>query len=130
MYIDALTRFSSSQAVTVSAASTNVLDGVAAGNAYDSAPWFVARVAAAFAGGTSLTIAIQTAADEAFQSPVTLFSSGALLLASLTASTEVVKVRFPLGAQEFVRVYYTVDTAMTAGTIDAFLAADVYVPFG
>jgi len=127
MYIDALTRFSVGQAVTVSAASSNVLDAVAAGNAYDSAPWFVARVGTAFAGGTSLTIELQTAADEAFSAPVTLFSSGAIALAELTASTEVVKVRFPLGAQEFIRVYYTVDTAMSAGTIDAFLTADVYL---
>lgn len=128
MIIDKELELSSAQTVTVSAASTNVIDQGAAGNAYGNELFFVARVGTAFdaAGSATMNVVLQTATDEAFTSPIVLFDSGAIGKVSLTANTEIVKARLPLGAKRYIRGYYTVGTGpMTAGTIDLFFAPDV-----
>lgn len=125
--IDANDRLSVDQAVTSSAASTYYIDGRAAGDALESNLYFVAKVGTAFAGGTSLEIQLQTAADSTFSSPVTLYDSGAILLANLTANSIQVKAPLPIGFKRYVRAYYTVSGTMTAGTINAFLQQGVCV---
>ena len=125
--IDYNNMFSNGQAVTSSAASTYYIDGRAAGEALDTNLYLIVEVGTAFVGGTSLEIALQTATDSSFASPVTLYDSGAILLASLTANTVLVKVPIPIGLLRYLRVYYTVSGTMTAGTVSAFLQNGVYV---
>lgn len=126
-FIDYNTRFSDDQAVTTSAASTYYLDGLAAGDAIDSGIYLIVEVGTAFVGGTSLEISWQTSTSSAFTTYTTLFDSGAIALASLTANTILVKVPFPLGQLQYNRLYYTVVGTMTAGTVSAFLQCGVVV---
>lgn len=125
MIIDKQMQLSNAQAVTATAASTNIIDQGAAGNAYGNELFFVTRVGTAFAGGTSIDFQLQTATDAAFTTPIVLYDSSAIPLASLTANTEVVKVKMPIGAKQYIRAYYTVVGTMTAGTVDAFFTPDV-----
>jgi hypothetical protein len=126
MILDNQTKFSALQAVTASAASTNYYDNQVAGDAYDNELYLVCRVGTAFATLTNLTISIQTDDNTSFSSATTLASSPAIVLASLTADTEVFKVRVPKGLERYFQVYYTVGGSnATAGTIDAFLVKDI-----
>ena len=125
MIIDKQLSFSEAQAVTTSAASTDYVDQSVGGDAYGQELYLVCRVGTAFANATSMTIDIQTDDNTSFSSATTLFSSGVILEAALTANTEVVKVRLPKGLERYFRVYYTVDGTHNAGTIDAFLTPDV-----
>ena len=128
MIIDKQLMLDSGVAITVTAASTNVIDQGAAGDAYGNELFMVARVGTAFtaAGLATLDIQIQTATDLAFTTPIVLFDSGAIAKASLTANKEVVKVKVPPGGKRYIRGYYTVATGpMTAGTLDLFFTRDV-----
>ena len=77
------------------------------------------------AGGTSVVVKLQTASDEAFSSPVDLFTSGAIELAALTEDTEHVKVRMPLGCDKYLRLKYEVTGSFTGGTMEGYLTPDV-----
>lgn len=112
-----------SQVVTASAASTNVIPLLAEGSAIGDELYAVVQVreAAVAAGAATVEFKIETSVDEAFTSPITLFSSGAIGKAALTINSEPVKVRMPHGAKKFVRGYYTVATGpLTAGKFDMF----------
>ncbi|MBP2652628.1 MAG: hypothetical protein H6Q73_197 [Firmicutes bacterium] len=125
--IDYLTRFSDDQAVTTSAASTNYINGLAAGTGINDQIFLIAGVGTAFAGGTSLEISWQTSTSSDFSTYATLFTSGTILLADLTANTVLVQVPIPIGTLQYNRLYYTVDGTMTAGTVNAFLQCGVVV---
>ena len=125
--IDYNNMFSNAQAVTSSVASTYYIDGRAAGEALNNDIYLIVEVGTEFAGGTSLEIALQTSADSSFSSYTTLYDSGVILLAKLTANTVLVKVPIPIGLLRYLRVYYTVSGTMTAGTVSAFLQNGVYV---
>jgi len=129
MYRDAQLELSVAQAVTVTAASTNTIDLTVAGDAVGSAPAYLAvRVGTACtaAGSATLTIDLQTDSDVAFGTAVTLFSSGVIAVASLTANTWIVRVALPIGLNRYNRLYYTVATGpLTAGTIDAFITTNI-----
>jgi len=125
--IDYNNMFSNAQAVTSSAASTYYIDGRAAGEALNNDIYLIVEVGTEFTGGTSLEIALQTSADSSFSSYTTLYDSGVILLAKLTANTVLVKVPIPIGLLRYLRVYYTVSGTMTAGTVSAFLQNGVYV---
>ena len=129
MIKDKLLELSLAQAVTASAASTNVINqGV--GTAFGPELTIVCqtRVAALAAGAATVNFVIQTSVDEAFTAPIVLFDSGAIGKAALTINSEPVKVKFPHGSKQFIRGYYTVATGpLTAGSFDLFIvnAADV-----
>lgn len=128
MLRDKLLELSSAQAVTVSAASTNVINQGAAGNAIGHELYCVVRVATAAtaAGAATVNFKLQTATDEAFTSPVDLFDSGAIAKTALTANAEPVKVKIPLGALKYLRGYYTVSTGpLTAGAFDMYFTPTV-----
>lgn len=125
--IDYNNMFSNAQAVTSSVASTYYIDGRAAGEALNNDIYLIVEVGTEFTGGTSLEIALQTSADSSFSSYTTLYDSGVILLAKLTANTVLVKVPIPIGLLRYLRVYYTVSGTMTAGTVSAFLQNGVYV---
>ncbi len=126
MILDKALQLSDNQAVTASAASTNVIDQLVGGDAYEPV-FVVASVSEDFAGLTSLTIDIQTADDEEFTTPVTLLSSGAIPAADLKAGSEPFKARLPFGTFRYVRAYYTVVGTGTAGKISLNMTKDVTI---
>jgi len=130
--------FSDGQALTATAASTNIIDIGIAGTAYGHAagvrrdigigneiPINVA-VVEGFNNLTSLAIAVQTDDDVAFGSPKTIATGAAIPLASLTAGYRFI---FPAeileGTDErYLRLYYTiVGTAPTLGKLSAAIVA-------
>lgn len=121
MIFDNENLFSSNQAVTASAASTNIVD---LGDAEDRGPGspieIEALVTEAFATLTSLTVGLQSSTDAAFTSPVTHYSTGAIAQASLTAGK---RIAIPAALQDvnrYIRLYYTVSGSnATAGKVYA-----------
>ena len=128
MILDQELKLSWQQPITNTAASTNVIDAGAEGDAYCKPLWFVAHVRESFAGAGTLNIQLQTADNETFNNAKVMFDSGALSPTQLTAgeNSYVVKVRTPLGALQYLRANYVVNGgAMTAGSIDTFFADEV-----
>lgn len=124
MILDAATRFSHAQAITGSAASSNVVDlGQAS---YDNGPGrqqvIVVLVGAAFTLLTSLEFKVQTDDDEAFGSARDLTK----LSVELARLTKGAKFTLPLpleGVERYLRVYYTVTgTNPDAGSVSSFLS--------
>lgn len=127
MIIDNSLVFSDAQEITESAAGTNYVNQGAAGDAYD-APWLVVKVNTAFTSDDSgtLTVKLQTDSDSGFATELqNLFVSDTFDVDDLTAGAVLVKVRIPVGALQYLRVYYTVENTFTAGAIDAFIAVDI-----
>ena len=127
MILDKELIFSTAQEVTSGTVnSTDTVDMGAGGDAYE-ALWFVVQVdtAAAATDGTNptLNIKLQTSADN--DSYTSLYETGPLGPASLTAGTEY-KIRIPVGMQRYLKVEYEVDGAnFTAGKYTAFLTPDI-----
>lgn len=139
MILDLLTLFSDSQAVTVDAASTNVIDLGAPGKAAynqvqlvrnnkgDCIPVLI-QVTEDFATLTSLVVKIQGSVDEAFTSPIDLAASPSIAVATLKAGyifrmlPELPKNNI----YRYIRMYYdcTGSTA-TAGKITAGITTAV-----
>lgn len=139
MIFDRTNQFSDGQAITASAASTNVIDLGATGTLYGaSAPMardvgpgthipLSVTVTESFNTLTSLTISVQTDDSAAFASPKTVFTSPAYTLAELAkgAKNNLLPDSLPLGTNErYVRLFYTVaGTAPTLGKITAGVVA-------
>ena len=128
MIIDRFNEFSDAQAVTASAASTNVVDLKAAGN-IEGKPYYLiikTNASATASGDATVTFALQTDSAENFGSAVTLWSSAAVGKATLVAGYQVIRLALNgLALNKYLRVYYTVATGpLTAGKFDAFLTAD------
>lgn len=121
MILDKENEFSDAVAVLGVDINSDVIDLGAAGDAYDKELYLVIQVDTAAAGGTSIDFILQTATDEAFTSPVQLWSSGAVVTATLVAGYQVAKVRVPSGCLQYLRVQYDVTGTMTGGTYSAFL---------
>jgi hypothetical protein len=127
MITDNLTYMSDGQTVTGSAASTNYIDTLAAGGAYDGS-WVVVKTGAnAWATLTSLVVSVQSADNTGFSNATTHYSTAALLPASLTANTTLVKFKIPQNTKRYVRVYYTVAGSNATGPAlaSAFVTGDV-----
>lgn len=133
MITDKLNTFSNGQAVTATAASTDVLDlgPLTHGNtrrdigAGEPIYLVVATLVAATAAGAATTnIQLQTSDDNATW--VTLFDSGSLALAQLTAGSRPVQVAVPRGVRRYLRLNYVIGTGpLTAGSFWAGLVKDV-----
>lgn len=122
MIFDQTNKFSSEQAVTATAASTNVIDlGVTArdiGLGQDIPVWVGVDVD--FAGLTSLQVTVETDDDVGFGSAVTVIQTGAVLLASLTAGYQFAIQDIPKNVLgRYVRLNYTVVGVGSAGTLTA-----------
>lgn len=109
--------FSEKQEVTSSAASDNILE---VKGDYWHGLHAVAQVATAFEGATSVTIELQTADKSDFSDQKTLFSLK-YALSDLVAGKTLCKVCVPLGVKKYLRGYYTVEGAGSAGALDFFL---------
>lgn len=131
MIIDKELMFSDAQAVTSTAASTNIIDlgvdrdlGDMAGK---NLTLVVKTGADAFAstGSSTLTIALQTDSTSAFSSATALWTSASIAKASLTADTVVAKIPVPRTTERYLRLNYTVGTAdFTAGALTSALVLD------
>ncbi len=126
MIFDASLLLSNAQAITATAASTNVIDlaPIAQGIVRDigkgtQIPLLI-QVVEAFNNLTSLTIALQTDDNSSFSSAKTVWSS-TVVLADLIAGKVVVPEYVQRGTDErYLRLNYTVTgTAPTAGKITA-----------
>lgn len=134
MIYDTQSLFSDAQAVTATAASTNVIDLGVPGTPMHAAGAITqdvgrgreipirVQVVEAFNNLTTLTIAVQIDTVENFASPKTVMTI-AVPLASLAAGYVLPVQYLPLGTNEqFVRLNYTVTgTAPTTGKITAGL---------
>lgn len=125
MIKDAFNTYSTLQAVTATADSTNTIDQLKAGDAYSSM-WLRIKTDTAFAGGTSLAVNLLTADDTAFSTNLTTIPIlAATAVASLTADTLLAEIRIPLGMRRYHKLNYVVVGTMTAGTINSELVTDV-----
>lgn len=128
MILDKQLIFSESQAVTAAAGSTNIVNQGAAGNAYGNELFLVVqtKTAAAASGAATVNFQLRTSANADMSSSTVLFDSGAIGKAALTVGSEPVKAKVPLGAKQYIDVYYNVGTGpLTAGAFTAFLTPDV-----
>lgn len=133
MIMDNLLIFSSGQAITATADSTNQLDFLVGRDmgVGDDPIWLSVQSIAAFATLTSLQITLSGAPDNGSGAPgtyVPLVSSNVILLAALTASTDLWKTPLPLSGPttRFLKLTYTVGGAnATAGSVSAQLTLDV-----
>ena len=128
MMYDKLNTFGTDQAVTTTAASTDIVDLGAARDMGNGEPLELVILVTqnvTAAGAATVTFALETDDTAGFSSPVVLASSGAIGKAALSAGTEVLRVKVPLDAERYLRTNYTVATGpLTAGTFTAFLAHD------
>jgi len=128
-YLDAEREYSDAQAVTASAASTNIFDHL--GDA-DRIPqgWLVVTVntTCTAAGAATVKVDLQTDDNSGFTSATTAHSAngGAVIAkATLVAGYEVMRIRLPQGLERYTRVFYTVATGpLTAGAFDAYVVED------
>lgn len=131
MLLDSQEVFSAAQAVTTQTdnPSTNLLDtGAAQDEGVGEGVWLTVKtnVTATSGGSATVQAVLQTAIDAAFTSPIDALIGPAVAVASVTAGTELLKARLPIGLKRYLRVVYRIGTAaLTAGKFDAFLTKDV-----
>jgi len=129
MILDNETLFSDAQAVTATAASTNIIDlaPIGAGIVRDIGPGkaipVVVQVVTDFtaAGSATMVVALQTDDNSSFSSAKTVVQTAAIPVADLKAGYQFYLDWVPRGTNErFVRLNYTVATGpMTAGAVTA-----------
>lgn len=138
MILDDTLVFSDAQAITATAASTNVIDIGAAGTPYGAGTAvrrdigvatnipITVTVTETFATLTSLTISLQVDSTAAFSSPATVATGPTVAAAALLAGTQLsFPAEIPEGVNEqYVRLLYTVaGSDATAGKITAAIVA-------
>lgn len=124
MIIDKANTFSAAQAVTTTAASTDIIDlGVSRDLGASEVMFYVGcKEAVTAAGAATVTFALETAETEAFTSPTVLFQTAPTPKDALTAGKAVVRAAVPFGTKRYLRMNYTVGTGpLTAGKFDAGL---------
>ena len=124
--LDRLNLFSNDQAITASAASTDVIDlgssprDVGAGEMSS----VLILITEGFNNLTSLTATLETAPTDAF-SPATTLVSSTLSLASLTVGARFPITTLPRGTLRYLRLYHTVNgSAPSTGKITAGVGAE------
>lgn len=129
MIIDAQNLFSDDQAITASAASTNVIDLGAYGYGDHDGPRrakILCQVTEAFTadGAATLTVAVKTGTTAS--TDTTVITTAAIGKASLVAGYQfTVEVLLPSSTSRYLDLYYTVATGpMTAGKITAGMVLD------
>lgn len=131
MILDKLLMFSDKQAVTATAASTDVIDlGPIDGSRRDIGVgyplefWALVNTTATASGAATVNVQLQTSPDNSTWTSI--YESGALALAALTAGKRIVSAKVPSGVQKYLRVNYTVSTGpLTAGAFTSGINLDV-----
>jgi len=129
MIFDQQTLLSDAQAITATAASTNVIDlgpiktGIVRDIGKGKPIPLLVQVLEQFtaAGAGTLTVALQVDDNEAFSSAKTVWTSATFALATLKPGFVVIPEYIPRGTDErYMRLNYTVATGpMTAGKVTA-----------
>ena len=109
--------------------STNHVDlGAGPGDAREQLTLVVSISAdiAASGGAAGIAFALQEASDDStFAATVPPIGRAEIAKASLTAGTEVLRIKLPYNLKRYLKLVYTVGTNnITSGTIDAFLVRD------
>lgn len=134
MIQDALLELADAQASTVDVASTNVIDTLAAGDAYAGGMaglFFVIRIDTAYtagAGTPTATFQLQTGTDANMANGVTLVQSAAFIASELTAG-KIIALPIPGGAKRYIRGYQDTNasgdvTKFSAGAFDMHIQKD------
>ena len=118
--LDRQVLFSNEQAITTTAASTDIIDlGSTRDIGAGELSTVLVQVTTAFDNLTTLGVALQTSSTEAFSVPIQL-TAATLPLASLTAGARFPITTVPGGTLRYLRLYYTVTgSAPTTGKITA-----------
>lgn len=136
MFVDAQLEFSDAQAITASAASTNIIDFnpafdyntvIDAGAGEPTFLVVIPGVTFTAAGAATLTIELRSYANEdRSDTPTVIFTTTAKALATLVAGKPAVVVALPSASyKRYLSLYYTVATGpFTAGKLDAFITKD------
>ena len=129
MILDRENLVSDDQAVTATAASTDVID-LGGANSGDMAPGeplnlFCQVSEADFAGGTSIAVSVRTDTVANMASPTVLFSTPAIPVASLVAGYKFALGSLPEGAERYLDFNYTVVGTMSAGKLTGGIAPSV-----
>lgn len=129
MIIDSQLEYSNAQAVTASAASTNIVDhGLGDAGVGEDVMHLLVQCTetATAAGAATVTFILQTDGDSAFGSATDVLSTAAIGKAALVAGARVAAFRLPAGMERYSRLYYTVGTGpLLTGKFDAVLVKDV-----
>lgn len=126
MLLDQQALFSAAQAITATAASTNVIDtgsnkGV---GKYGDIPLLI-QVVEGFNSLTSLTVTVQTDDNSAFSSAADVLSM-TIPLASLVLGYKSPVITLPMKMERYIRLNYTVTgTAPTTGKVTAGITGGV-----
>ena len=131
MILDDYLELADGQSSTTSVASTNVVNTVAAGDAYEG-EFFLVRIDTAFVaanGAPTATFQLQTSDQEGFGGvAVTLIQTDAFVAADLAAGKQIA-IRIPPGAKKYLRGYNsctsTAANFFNAGAWDMYICTDV-----
>ncbi|EAW8182519.1 hypothetical protein HX52_09640, partial [Salmonella enterica] len=86
--------------------------------------WATVDTTATAAGAATLNVQLQTSPDNSTWT--TIYDSGALALAALTAGKRLFSAKVPAGVQRYLRVNYSVGTGpLTAGAFTSGINLDV-----
>lgn len=133
MIQDKQLEFSNAQAITATAASTNVIDMGPVTNRGMTGPGpkieFTVGTSFAAAGAAGLTIQIRTSDQANMSGAVVIAQSQRLAIADLAAGKDVPYYPWiPVNAKRYVDINYVVDTGpFTAGTLTARGTADLQI---
>lgn len=128
MYLDGYLQFSNAQALTTTAASTNVIDMSVARDMGIGYPLPIAvQVVTALVGGTSVQVQLQYSADNATWT--TLSESRAYLTAELVAGAKLFPGSIPArpsndAMPRYYRLNYVIAGTYTSGAVTAYIVLD------
>ena len=126
MLLDQQALFSAAQAITATAASTNVIDTGSNKDVgkYGDIPLLI-QVVEGFNNLTSLTVTVQTDDNSAFSSAADVLSM-TIPLASLVLGYKSPVITLPMKMERYIRLNYTVTgTALTTGKVTAGITGGV-----
>lgn len=126
MLLDQQALFSAAQAITATAASTNVIDTGSNKDVgkYGDIPLLI-QVVEGFKNLTSLTVTVQTDDNSAFSSAADVLSM-TIPLASLVLGYKSPVITLPMKMERYIRLNYTVTgTAPTTGKVTAGITGGV-----
>lgn len=123
MILDKEALYSDDQAITTTADSTNVLD-LAKNSGPGKPVRLLIQVTTTFAGGTDITIDLETDDNTSFSSLSTIASTSTIALATLVAGYKFSIDFVPRLMERYSRLEYTVTGTMTAGKITAGIIYD------
>lgn len=126
MLLDQQALFSAAQAITATAASTNVIDTGSNKDVgkYGDIPLLI-QVVEAFNNLTSLTVTVQTDDNSAFSSAADVLTM-TIPLASLVLGYKSPVITLPMKMERYIRLNYTVTgTAPTIGKVTAGITGGV-----